>query len=186
MTVPSAQGTHRVNWDLRHSIPGQTERWERWDDPDLARPIGSRGPWVSPGNYTVTVEARGTSASTMVEVRGDPDMPITTAMYQSREQFMLDALSLTGEIQAFMSANGMGGGGRGRGGGGFGGRGAQGPPNTPQAKLQAAARAVQQAYGDLNGSAVRPGSLYPPTQSHRDQIILARRLFAEARQELSR
>jgi hypothetical protein len=183
MTVPYAQGTHRVNWDLRHSIPGQDERWQRFENPDLARPIGARGPWTSPGTYTVTVEAGGASASTEVEVRGDPEMPITLAMYQSRERFMLEALALTGEIQSFMREHGMSGGGR--GGGGFG-RGGGGVPTTPQAKLQTAARMVQQAYGALNGGGVRPGTLYPPTQSQREQVLSARALFEEVQREMNR
>ena len=183
MAVPSAQGTHRVNWDLRHSIPGQDERWQRFENPDLARPIGARGPWTSPGTYTVTVEAGEASASTEVEVRGDPEMPITLAMYQSRERFMLEALALTGEIQSFMREHGMSGGGRGRGG--FG-RSGGGVPTTPQAKLQTAARMVQQAYGALNGGGVRPGTLYPPTQSQREQVLSARALFEEVQREMNR
>ena len=180
MTVPGRAGTHRVNWDLRHSLPGETERWSRWENPDLARPIDDRGPWVSPGSYTVTVEARGQRGATRVEVRGDPDMPISQAMYESREQFMLDALALTNEIQEAMRASGMGGGGR----GGFGRGG--GMPTTPQDKLRAAARLAQGAYQALNGGQVRPGSLYPPTPSQREQVLQARRLLAEARQELGR
>ncbi|MDA1102526.1 MAG: glycosyl hydrolase [Gemmatimonadetes bacterium] len=184
MAVPATRGTHRVNWDLRHRMSDGAERWQRFVDPNLARPIGDRGPWVSPGTYIVTVTARGTTASARVEVRGDPDMPITLAMYESRERFMLDALALTDEIQAFSRANGSAGGG-GRGRGGFG-RGGGGMPTTPQAKLQAAARAVQQVYGSLNGGAVRPGTLYPPTQTQREQVLLARRLFEEAQREMGR
>jgi photosystem II stability/assembly factor-like uncharacterized protein len=182
MSVPLAEGTHRVNWDLRHSIPGEEERWTRYTNPDIVRPIGNRGPWVSPGTYTVSVEARGTSASTEVEVRGDPEMPITVAMYRSREQFMLEALAMTSQIQTFMRENGMGG-GRGRRGGGFG-RGAAGPPTTPQARLSAAARAVQQVYQALNGGQVRPGTLYPPTRSQRERVAMARELFEQAKSEI--
>jgi photosystem II stability/assembly factor-like uncharacterized protein len=181
LLVPSTPGTHRVGWDLRYAAPGvEDERWTRHVDPDLARPIGARGPWVSPGTFTVTVEARGTSAANRIEVRGDPEMPITLAMYQSRERFMLDAIALTDEIQAFMRANDMGGGG----GRGFGRGG--GPPNTPQGRLSAALRAVQGAYQDLNGGQVRPGSLYPPTLTQRDQLQLARDLFAQVRAEMGR
>jgi photosystem II stability/assembly factor-like uncharacterized protein len=184
MSVPAEEGTHRVNWDLRHSIPSQDERWMRHDDPDLARPVGDRGPWVSPGTYTVSVEARGTRASTVVGVRGDPEMPITLAMYRSREAFMLDALALRNEIQTFMREHDMGGRGRGRGGFGFGRGG--GPPNTPQARLASAARAVQQAYQALNGGQVRPGTLYPPTQTQRAQVQMARALFEQVRREIER
>jgi hypothetical protein len=99
-------------------------------------------------------------------------------MYESRERFMLDARSLLDDIRDFQQANGMSG-GRGRGGGGGGG----GPPSTPEARLAAAARAVQQAYGALNGGQVRPGTLYPPTQTQRDQVRLARELFEQVRRD---
>ena len=181
MGVPASAGTHRVNWDLRHSIPGRAESWQRFTNPELARPIGQRGPWVSPGRYTVTVSARDISASTRVEVRGDPEMPITVAMYESRERFMLDALALTGEIQSYMRENGLGGGGRGRGG-----RGGRPSLDTPAGKLSTAARMVQQVYGALNGGGVRPGTLYPPTESQRAAVQTARALFAEARGGLDR
>ena len=182
IAVPSALGTHRVNWDLRHQIPGRTEVWARHDDPDLPRSIEQRGPWVSPGTYTVTVDARGTHASTTLEVRGDPEMPITVAEYRERERFMVDALTLTQEIQAFMREHGVGGGRRGRGRG-FG-RGGGPPLNTPAGRLAAAARAIQQVYGALNGNAVRPGTLYPPTHDQRQAVAEARRIFAEVRAEL--
>ncbi len=179
--VPAAEGTHRVNWDLRHSIPGQDESWSRHLDPDLARRIDDWGPWVSLGRYTVEVEARGTRASTVVDVRGDPEMPmITQAMYESREQFMLESLALSDEIQAFMRDNGIRGGGR-----GFG-RGGGGMPRTPEERIAAAARAVEQAYRALNGGEVRPGTLYPPTQAQREQLRSARELFEQVRRERGR
>ena len=175
-SVPSSTGTHRVNSDLRHAAPGSSDIWQRFTNPELARSIADHGPWVSPGSYTVTVHARGTSASTRVEVRGDPEMPITVAMYESRERFMLDALALTDEIATYRRANGFGEGGRGRGG-----RGGRLPIDTPAGKLAAAARAVQQVYRALNGGGVRPGTLYPPTESQRAAVQNARVLFEEVR-----
>jgi hypothetical protein len=93
---------------------------------------------------------------------------------------MLDALALSSEIQTFMRDNGMGGGG-GRDGFGRGG----GPVDTPQARLAAAARMVQGAYQALNGGQVRGGTLYPPTQSQREQVLQARALFEQARRGMN-
>lgn len=179
MTVPGGAGTHRVSWDLRHGIPGEAESWERWESPVLARPIEDWGPWVSPGTYTVTVEAGGASGSTEVEVHGDPLMPISVAMYEARERFMLDALALMDEIDTVMSQQGMSGGGRFFGGG-------DAAPETPEEKLRAAARAVGGVYRDLNGGGVRQATLYPPTPTQRAQVQLARRLLEEARSEMDR
>jgi len=107
-------------------------------------------------------------------------MPITVSMYQSRERFMLEALALTNEIQTYMRERGMSS-GRGRGGrGSFGGRGG-GVPTTPQAKLAAAARIVQQVYQALNGRGVRPGTLYPPTRSQREAVNEAKAIFSEVK-----
>ena len=100
-------------------------------------------------------------------------MPITVAMYESRERFMLEALALTDEINTYRSENGFGGGGRGRG--------ARLPIDTPAGKLAAAARTVQQVYSALNGGGVRPGTLYPPTESQRAAVQNARALFEEVR-----
>ena len=174
MVVPAEAGTHRVNWDLRHGTGSMRERWEPHSDPQLARPIGQRGPWVSPGRYVVTVEAGGNSASTVVEVLGDPQMPsITQAMYESRERFMLEVLSLQAEARGLL---GMGG----AGAGGFG-RGPQ-PVDTPEQRLRAAVGALGRAYGSLNGGAVRPGTLYPPTATHRAAMTAVRTAVEEVRE----
>jgi photosystem II stability/assembly factor-like uncharacterized protein len=177
LAVPGGTGTHRVNWDLRHGGPDVPEAWTRHDSPVLARPIDPWGPWVSPGTYEVSIVSGGSQGSTRVEVRGDPEMPITQEMYEERERFMLDAIALMADIERVMDANGV------NGGGGRFGR-PTGRPTTPEAKLRTARRMVQGVYGDLNGGQVRPGSLYPPTQTQREQVTEARRLFEEARSEL--
>jgi len=176
MAVPSSAGTHRVNWDLRWAEPdADNERWTRWDDPFLARPIGDRGVWVSPGTFTVSVEAGGARDEAQVVVRGDPEMPISVAMYESREQFLLDAIELRREIEDVMSEHGIEGGRR------FGGGGSV---DTPEGMLRAADRLVAGVYGALNGSDVDPGTLYPPTQSQRQQLLQGRQLLEEARRAL--
>ncbi|HSG09333.1 MAG TPA: hypothetical protein VLA36_13310, partial [Longimicrobiales bacterium] len=163
MTVPSAQGTHRVNWDLRHPLPGQADAWKRFEDPELARPIAQRGPFVSPGRYTVTLAARGVESTRTVDVRGDPEMPITVAEYQTRERFLLEVLALNEEATATMRAMGV------SAGSGFGFGRPQGDPNSPENRIRGVARALMSVYGGLNGGQVQPGSLYPPTQTMRDQ-----------------
>lgn len=135
---------------------------------------------MSPGTYVVTIAARGTRASTEVEVNGDPLMPISVAEYLARERFLLGALALVQEIQDFMSAQGMA---AGRGGRGFG-RGGGPAMDTPEGRLLWAARAAQQAYGSVTGSQVRPGSLYPPTHDQQAALAEARRTFEEVRAQL--
>ncbi|NJD19743.1 MAG: hypothetical protein FIA95_10745, partial [Gemmatimonadetes bacterium] len=73
MKVPATEGVHRVNWNLRHGASAEPDTWARWDDPDYPRPPQVRGgPMVSPGTYTVTLEARGVTSKTTVKVNGDP------------------------------------------------------------------------------------------------------------------
>jgi photosystem II stability/assembly factor-like uncharacterized protein len=177
MSVPGGVGTHRVNWDLRHAWGDDSEVWSRWDDPALARNIEDRGPWVSPGAYVVTVEADGQHGAAQVQVSGDPEMPVTQAMYESRERFMLDAMALMTVIEQLQRSHGFD-----TGGGGF--RRDPAAPSTPEAMLRAAFDKVDDAFGALNGSAVRPGSLYPPTRSQRAEVLEARRLLDAARQAL--
>jgi hypothetical protein len=156
--VPSASGVHRVNWDLRHSPP-DSDRWERHVNAQLARPIDRRGPWVAPGRYTLTVEARGTEASIEVDVRGDPDMPVTPDMYEDRERFMLETRQLVLDMTEVVG-------------------------NVEAPDLASALRSVEQVYDALNGSGVQPGTLYPPTRSQRQVVDLARERFEQLSQEI--
>jgi photosystem II stability/assembly factor-like uncharacterized protein len=61
LQVPGAAGLHRVTWDLRHEPPPFDP-----DDFDAGsalpvppQPVTPRGPFVSPGTYTVALEAGG-------------------------------------------------------------------------------------------------------------------------------
>lgn len=101
MKVPSDAGVHRVNWNLRHGEVDAPDTWARWDDPDYARPPRTEGgPMVSPGMYTVTLEARGTTSSTTVRVNGDPLLEFTDAEYRAAEDFQLRAAALAKRAQA--------------------------------------------------------------------------------------
>jgi photosystem II stability/assembly factor-like uncharacterized protein len=148
MIVPGSAGVHRVNWDMRHGLPDADLEWERWEHPELPRPTGNRGPFVSPGLYTVTLSAGGAESSTRVEVRGDPEMPITIDQYREREAFLLEVIALGQQVDARM----------------------QGASGDEAAEWRRMAGALRGAYQALNGGGVRPGSLYPPTDTHRAQV----------------
>jgi photosystem II stability/assembly factor-like uncharacterized protein len=65
LAVPATAGLHRTNWDLHHErAPGVTATDEGW----FGVPNGS---WALPGRYTVTLAARGTQVSQVVEVLAD-------------------------------------------------------------------------------------------------------------------
>ncbi|MEJ2204136.1 MAG: hypothetical protein P8170_08500 [Gemmatimonadota bacterium] len=178
MVVPGTAGTHRVNWDLRHALPGRSDTWEEHDEPLLARPVENRGHVVSPGRYVVTLAARGVESSRPVEVRGDPEMPITVAQYQARERFLTEVQQLSEETTELMRSMGLGG------GGGFGFGRQAGPPDAPETRIRWVSRVLNGVYGSLNGRAVRPGTLYPPTQTHREAVAEARRELARLKAEV--
>jgi hypothetical protein len=169
MSVPASEGVHRVNWDLRHPLDLSDDAWERWDHPELPRPVGDRGPWVSPGTYTLTLEARGAGSTRAVEVRGDPELPITAEQYRTRERFMLGLLELEDAFSDLMEDRGMRS-------GRFGGE----APGSDEARLREAYRTVTGIYGDLNGGGgVRSGSLHPPTTAMLERVEAARAVLEE-------
>lgn len=97
MSVPSISGMHRVSWDLQWGF-GETA-WSPLDTSVLPRTSGQRGLFVSPGTYTVTLEARGTTSTQTMTVRGDPEMDITDGQYRARENLMLEVQELRTRIQ---------------------------------------------------------------------------------------
>ena len=151
LTVPSEVGVHRVNWDLRHGSSDRPRVWVRHDDSELARPIGTNGPWVSPGTYSVTLEARGATFTQTVEVRGDPLLSNTQAMYEEREVYLLELLAVGRRIDEARPDLRCG---RNTG------------PSGDDAGLCQVQRQARQLMDALQGQAVRPGSLHPPTLEH--------------------
>jgi photosystem II stability/assembly factor-like uncharacterized protein len=165
--VPDGEGVHRVNWDLRHPVRPDAgpERWQAFEDDQLPRSVGPRGHFVSPGTYTLTLEARGTSASTTAEVRGDPELPLTQEQYEERETFLNEVVALQQEFTEALGPSG-----------GFGFGREQADPNLSEEEraLLQHRRQVQGVYNSLNASGVRQGSLYPPTETQRRVVEDAR------------
>ena len=162
LVVPSDPGVHRVNWDLRHSNSVGPQIWIRHDDSELARPIGTEGPWVSPGTYSVTLEARGASLTQTVEVRGDPLLSLTQAMYEEREVYLLELIAIGRRIDAARPDLGCG---RNTGGS---------DDDAALCQIQSQTRQLMEALG---GRQVRPGSLHPPTPEHtRRKVAIEDRL----------
>jgi photosystem II stability/assembly factor-like uncharacterized protein len=148
MTVPGDAGVHRVNWDLRWGAAGRPDRWERFEHDQLSRPIGQRGPFVSPGHYTVTVDARGDQSSRILMVEPDPLSDLTARDYRVREEFLVDLMELQVELREAMS----------------------GASGERIDEIRRLSRMVGQVMGAMNGGGVRPGTIHPPTDTQREQI----------------
>ena len=161
--VPGEEGLHRVNWDLRYPADpgGGPERWTHFQHEELPRSVGPQGYLVSPGRYTATLEARGTTVSTEIRVLPDPEMPLETTQYQEREAFLKGLTELEEQItEASAEA----------------GRIREDTPvrDEEMAEIQGELRELQgtvRGVGrSLMGGGVRPGTLYPPTETHRTLI----------------
>jgi hypothetical protein len=174
LDVPGSPGViHRVTWDLRHEPPasfgggggGGGPAQESPALPRLAQPVGPRGPFVSPGSYTVTLEADGARSSRQVVVKGDPMMPmLTDALYREREAFLVSVMELQERVRDLAQRAGV------RGGGGFGPQPAVAPGDTLAAlrsRIGGVLRGLGGLASDMNGSGVRPGTLYPPTETQK-------------------
>ncbi|HUG40790.1 MAG TPA: hypothetical protein VMM12_09905 [Longimicrobiales bacterium] len=135
---------HRVVWDLRHPPVDSGDVRT-----DLARPIGPRGPFVSPGTYQVTLEAGGARSTRDLLVRGDPAMPmISAADYRAREAFLLAVQELQRRASAAMD----------------------GAAPRVRRDLGTLRRDASRLFGELDGGSVQPGTLFPPTRQQRDRL----------------
>ena len=149
MEVPGGPGFHRVNWDLRHGLPGGSEEWRAHDPSEVPRPLENRGPIVSPGVYTAELSVGDAVRARKLQVRGDPDLPLTVADYQQREAFLLELLDLAAQLE-----------------------GETGPAARYRGQLR-------QLYGAINGGGVRQGTLHPPTATQREQLEGIKRALRE-------
>ena len=149
LAVPGGPGLHRVNWDLRHGTGSDTlEVWEPQGTDELPRSVERQGPFVVPGPYRVTVRAGGEERSRSLRVELDPAMAerVTATQLRDREAYLLDLLSLAGRLD----------------GAGQGETADEG--DGERARLR---QELLDLYDDLNGQAVQPGSLHPPTDEQR-------------------
>jgi photosystem II stability/assembly factor-like uncharacterized protein len=74
LTGSGAAGIHRIAWDLRAAAVGPVPTG-MYGDPDRT----NAGPFVLPGEYTVTLSARGQKHTGTVRVLGDPLVAISDA-----------------------------------------------------------------------------------------------------------
>jgi photosystem II stability/assembly factor-like uncharacterized protein len=190
---------HRVTWDLAHTPPpteegGGNDGREGVVQPDtilpeLEYPLETKGPFVRPGTYTITLNAGDVQKTKTVEVQGDPAIDLTAQQWRDREAFLLDVLdkqrtafdaaqradSLHERLAARQDTLE-----------------AQGEPvpndlaalaDTAEARAEALGELRGEVYGlarAFNWSYVTQPSLRPPTPTHRQRLD---RIQAELRDE---
>jgi photosystem II stability/assembly factor-like uncharacterized protein len=179
--APGGAGVvQRVTWDLRHDLPagadvpafggeegGATGGGGAPPQAEavatLPHSVRARGPFVSPGTYTVRLEAGGAAATQTVVVRGDPQLPLTAAQWREREEFLLAVLEQqrkAGEIAQRIRAL---------------------PDSLRELRTRAGQvrRDLGRLAAEFNGQGVRQGSLYPPTTTHRERYRALAAALAE-------
>ncbi len=75
---PQAAGVNRTTWDLRYDAPRPSAQAARQNEEEEEEPSpfrGSFGPYVLPGEYTVTLNAAGKELKRTVTVEMDPRTP---------------------------------------------------------------------------------------------------------------
>ena len=89
---PGAAGLNRVAWDLRHDpLPHDTTRYEV---PSLD--AGPEGPLVLAGTFTVRLTAGGETREQSLEVRPDPELPVSAEERLARYEFTMALFELQG------------------------------------------------------------------------------------------
>ncbi|HKO14665.1 MAG TPA: hypothetical protein VJU87_00400 [Gemmatimonadaceae bacterium] len=208
LQVPATAGTlQRVNWDLRHEPPPATHEGEadaRPTLPPLPHDIGPRGPLVSPGTYTATLEAQGARSTQRVLVRGDPLMPqLTAAEQRGREDFLLRLLAMQRQVRDLAARVAK------LRGGLVARRDSLGPTAestvredyriridsvtaleqriaTGRAPVRALRTEIDDLANALNGGGARPGTLHGPTRTQRDLLTELQAALQRANGEVER
>ena len=195
---------HRAVWDLRHVPPptsavgggggeegggppeggggrgGAAAVVDR--RPNLPIPthdIGNRGPYVSPGKFTVTLDVDGDTVSRSFDVRADPLGNVTLAQQKARESFLMDVQSLQERtervVQDIRSARGSG----------------PAAPNDPLVGLERRLTGRDGVRGKLggiarafNGTGAQQGTFLPPTVNQREVVREAKAELDAVEKEL--
>lgn len=129
----------------------------------LPHPVTPRGSFVSPGVYTVKLEAGGAAVTQTVEVHGDPQLPLAAAQWREREEFLLAVLE--DQRRAFDATR----------------RARLLPDSLQRIRTRAGEvrRDLDRLASEFNGRGVRQGSLYPPTETHRQRHRALQAALAE-------
>lgn len=100
--VPKLGGVNRTTWDLRYDGPRQPAAGVRRDDEDeegFGR-FGAMGPYVLPGDYTVTLTVGGRSLKKAVKVEMDPRTQVPTSDLTSQLETAMVLRDLTERVSA--------------------------------------------------------------------------------------
>ncbi len=147
----------------------------------VPRSLGPRGAFVSPGTYTVTLQAGDTKVTETVRVLHDPLLPLTVAQHKEREAFQLEAADMLAEIVSMSQQlanqrrdltsrrDAAAAGSAARTAADAGLERLTAVEQTFVTSLGTATGRLNQLYNSFNGSGAQQGTLYPPTAPMRAQ-----------------
>jgi hypothetical protein len=163
----------------------------------VPRSLGARGAFVSPGTYTVTLQAGDARTTETIRVNADPLLQLTVAQHKEREGFQLEMTDMLGEIitmsQQLADAR------RNlttRRDGAAQGSPARAEADSALARLTTVERSfvsnlgpaqgrITQLYGSFNGGGAQQGSLYPPTAPMKAQAREIRASIDRVKREMA-
>ena len=93
---PGAAGLNRITWDLRHDPLDQDTT--RYEVPNLD--AGPEGPLVLPGTFVVRVTAGAETHEQLLEVRPDPELPLSAEERRARYDFTMALFGLQSSAYA--------------------------------------------------------------------------------------
>ncbi|MGE0812803.1 MAG: hypothetical protein AB7O28_01070 [Vicinamibacterales bacterium] len=101
---PADAGVSRVTWDLRYDGPrpgaAQQRRGADEEEDNAFRRFGAAGPWVLPGDYTVTLQAGGRTLKKTVRVEMDPRTEVPAADLTSQLDTAMTLRALAERVTA--------------------------------------------------------------------------------------
>jgi photosystem II stability/assembly factor-like uncharacterized protein len=163
----------------------------------VPRGLGARGAFVSPGSYTVTLQAGDAKATETIRVNPDPLLQITAVQHKEREGFQLEVADMLGEIVTMSQQlatmrkdltakrDGAAEGSAARAAADSGLARLTGVERSFVLTLGVAQGRIMQLYGSFNGSGAQQGSLYPPTPPMKAQARQIRAAIDRVKREMA-
>jgi hypothetical protein len=163
----------------------------------VPRGLGARGAFVSPGTYTVTLQAGDAKATETIRVNPDPLLQLTVVQHKEREGFQLEMADMLGEIVSMSQQlatlrkdltakrDGAAEGSAARTAADSSLARLTGVERSFVTSLGAAQGRINQLYGSFNGSGAQQGSLYPPTAPMKAQARDIRAAIDRVKREMA-
>ena len=101
-TLSAAAGMHRFVWDLHYAPPESLPRSFPISAIVHNTPSQPLGPWVLPGEYTVSLNVNGRKIAQPLTVRMDPRIPESGGFPSDQHEYSLRCYRALGEIRSML------------------------------------------------------------------------------------